>query len=125
MSVCERPEFSGIRRVKARKQHRCCECRAPIAVGETHYAIVGKWDGEMMTFRQHDECCRACRYIRDVFNRDEHPSETCIAFGDLFDWICEVPRRDRRTFPAEFRSLLATIRRRQLAVRRAKRDSVV
>jgi hypothetical protein len=124
MSVCDMPEFCDVRTVKARKQHQCCECRTPIAIGEQHYAIAGKWDGDLMTFRQHLECCQACRFIRDEMNAGEPWEERCVGFGELFDWIADA-WQGKRQFPSEFRSLLATIRRRQLAVRRAKRDSVV
>ena len=60
--------------VKARKVHRCCECREAILPGEKYERIGGKSDGEMFTVKT----CLPCAGIR----RDFVP---CLWFGDLRD----------------------------------------
>lgn len=80
MSECELPAFYSHAEPVAKKQHRCCECSAPILKGEKHFKCTGKWDGGLQTFRQHLVCMEACMMIRDEFNDGE-----CIGFGDLVE----------------------------------------
>ena len=48
---------------RARKPHKCCECGAPIAVGEQYQRATGKADGSIFS-----ECsCLACTEIRKTF----------------------------------------------------------
>lgn len=101
---CDVPEFCNVVDRKARKQHKCCECRAPIRIGETYVNCTGKWDGKVDTFRQHMHCADACRYIRD---HDMNDDGGCIPFGGLFDWYGEVYYR--RELPKEFRDLMAKV----------------
>ena len=56
--------FFAARDVKARKAHRCCECRAEIGAGQTYRRETGKDDGEMFSFAT----CRLCAEVRDVFH---------------------------------------------------------
>lgn len=49
--------------VKARKAHRCGECRRVIAVGETYYRFKGVWEGEIVAER----ACLICQEIRTAF----------------------------------------------------------
>lgn len=55
-------EFSTRREVKARKAYKCCECRAVIAIGTIHEYVVGKWDGDMASYRT----CLPCAEIRQA-----------------------------------------------------------
>lgn len=57
---------------KARKPHRCCECREVINVGEVHQYVAGKSDGEFWE----DRTCAACHEIRRVFVCGAHVLET-------------------------------------------------
>ena len=41
---------------KARREHRCCECREPIAVGQSYEYVSGKFEGDF--FRQ--RTCLLC-----------------------------------------------------------------
>jgi hypothetical protein len=50
--------------VKARKDHRCVECRETIAKGQKHEYIKGLWDGRFDTFRT----CLSCVEIRNHFS---------------------------------------------------------
>lgn len=83
MSYCDLPTFYNISEPTAKKPHRCCECRAPINIGEKHLKISGKWDGPPETFRQHQACAEACMLIRDEFE------DECIGFGELMEWYGE------------------------------------
>jgi hypothetical protein len=49
-------DFHTSATVKARKQHRCEHCRAPILPGQTHHRIVGKWQGDFYAVRAHEDC---------------------------------------------------------------------
>lgn len=77
---CEWPEFYSESFPKAAKEHRCCECSAPIERGEKHLYYRGKWDGDFSTGRQHELCREVCMYIRDKYQGGE-----CFAFGHLFE----------------------------------------
>jgi len=64
---------------KARKQHRCCECREPIEPGEKYIQINSVYDGSAST----DRMCSTCRAIwRDLFG--------CVIIGELRNeiWQC-------------------------------------
>lgn len=54
------------RQVKARKRHKCCECREPIEVGQPYECCAVKCDGEWHTF----QTCLLCAEIRDHFSCD-------------------------------------------------------
>ena len=54
--------FTSVKR-KARKQHKCCECKRQIEAGETYLVEEGKWDGEFETFKT----CSDCLSIRETF----------------------------------------------------------
>lgn len=76
------PSFYHGETIKARKQHKCCECSAPILNGEEYYLGRGVWDGEWSTFKQHMVCKEACTTVRD---RDGE----CLPFGGLREHITE------------------------------------
>jgi hypothetical protein len=78
---CEIPEFYSEDFPVAAKEHRCCECRAPINVGEKHLYCRMKYDGEFQTYRQHMLCRELCMLIRDNGYGD------CVYFGGLRDEI--------------------------------------
>jgi hypothetical protein len=54
------PEFSSSQEVKARKDHKCCECGDVIPRGTVYERFSGKWDGTVQTYRT----CLACAEIR-------------------------------------------------------------
>lgn len=49
--------------VRARKEHKCGECREPIQTGTKHERTVGKWEDEIATYRT----CLSCVEIRNHF----------------------------------------------------------
>jgi hypothetical protein len=83
LSYCEydAPTFCAESYPAAKREYCCCECNAPILKGERHGKYVGKWDGELSTFRQHILCRDACTWIRDKFQHGE-----CLCFGELKEY---------------------------------------
>ena len=87
-SDAEPPEFCNVDRVKARKQFKCDECSGPILAGESYQRIVGKWEGDLRTFRE----CSPCLEIR------RWAESQCRAFapGRLARCMSECGRSDSR-----------------------------
>lgn len=50
------PEWFRTTTRTARKPHACCECRETIQTGAAHTYTVGKWDGDISTFRTCERC---------------------------------------------------------------------
>lgn len=73
----EPPEFFNDRIMRARKEHKCCECGEAICIGEKYEYITGKWDGNFDTFKT----CLPCSRIRKQYG---------CALGSLRDdlWEC-------------------------------------
>lgn len=66
--------------VRARKQHRCCECRGAIRVGESHSRIGSLFDGRWQTYRM----CGDCKVtICDLGKISGDGCRFCYAVGDL------------------------------------------
>jgi len=57
------PEFMCESIHKARKLHRCGECRRDIRPGELYEHVVGKWDGDFAAVKT----CADCQSIRKAF----------------------------------------------------------
>lgn len=73
---------------RARKQHCCCECLAPIEPGEHYMETTGVWDGRADRFRQ----CLFCGELMSlasshpsVFHEDDAPT-----FDGLFAWLSDM-----------------------------------
>lgn len=64
------------RMVKARKDHKCTECRKPIKAGEKYEYVFGVWD-EVETFKT---CCR-CVAVREYV--EAHVPCFCWAYGAM------------------------------------------
>lgn len=80
----EMPECFVVRTPKARKQHKCCECRGRIQIGETYERASGIWDGEPMRFKT---CCD-CAALRAEINSGL-PVWDCAPFEGLGEWCQE------------------------------------
>lgn len=59
----EPAEFCDIRKFKAKKVHKCNECRGNIEIGSVYERMVGKWEGNFETFKT----CEHCLSIVKVF----------------------------------------------------------
>lgn len=71
------PSVFSSRMVKARKQHRCDECRRRISVGERYSYVFGVWDGYPDSFH----VCAHCEEIRN-FVSISVPC-FCWAYGNM------------------------------------------
>lgn len=47
---------------KARKEHKCCECKRTIHPGEDYQRVSGVWDGEFSTYKT----CERCADLREA-----------------------------------------------------------
>ena len=75
----EGSEFYNSKMVKARREHRCCECNKIIEKAEVHETVVGKWEGLIQRYRT----CALCMEIRTKFG------ERGWLFGSVWDDIHE------------------------------------
>lgn len=108
-------EFYAWTEPVARKEHRCCECSAPILKGEKHFHGRGKWEGSISVHRQHLLCCEACMWVRDSLEGE------CLPFGSLMDYRREyladsaryMTRGTKDLDIRVFLRLLAKIRKRE------------
>ena len=89
------PKFYGCIDRKARKPHRCSECRRTIARGEQYREHSGLWDGHFDTFRWCAHCeaahaiaDRAWSEYQRKFDRF-HVEDLCFCFGGLWEAIEE------------------------------------
>lgn len=103
----EQPQFYLSKYHTAKKQYNCEECSDVIKVGERYCKTVGKWDGDIITYRQHLECEEACRWIRDAVQHE------CILFGDLMNTLNEmkfnIKAMKKRRVEQQFRSIMAKV----------------
>ena len=81
---------------KARKQHKCYECRAVIEPGERYEHARGCWEGTISTFKT----CVLCLEIRQ-WARISVPC-FCFNHGDLLENIRDMVTEVRRDCPAGF-----------------------
>lgn len=52
------PDFFCERIVRARKEHKCCECKDTIAPGQWYEIASGKWDGDFNAYKTCSFCAR-------------------------------------------------------------------
>lgn len=100
MSDLEMPECFRRSTPKARKPHRCCECRGTIAVGEVYEVASGVWPDGPARFKT----CADCARIREVVQKMVNPEDVAICGlmeelteGDhgefLREWVACAQRR--------------------------------
>ena len=86
----EGPGFYKEKLVKARKQHKCCECGAEIKQGEQYQVATGLWDGDIDRFKT----CEPCADLRDALEdvvcvtllglRDSY-SDYLVEYGNAYN----------------------------------------
>jgi hypothetical protein len=59
----DQAELFESKTIKARKEHRCCECREIIRTGDLYQSDCGKRDGDFSTYKT----CAICAEIRTAF----------------------------------------------------------
>lgn len=82
--MCEDPSvFSACLR-KARRAHRCCECRGEISIGEAYEYASGIWDGSADSFKTCMPCAeQRNELLADLSHPDAYGPDACIGFGEL------------------------------------------
>ena len=70
--------------IKARKEHKCCECGGKIKPGETCYLAKGKWGDRWASYKT----CINCKSIRDEFFCEGF--NFTVLIWDLFGYLREV-----------------------------------
>lgn len=83
--MCEMPSVYACDRPKARKEHRCCECRGTIQVGEKYRKHHGIWDGSAADYK----VCEDCETLREEVDAEIAHREDCTAFGELYETVFE------------------------------------
>ncbi len=86
MCDCEydQPDVFEQSDVKARKFHRCSECRGWIAPGETYRKSFGVWDGSAQSFKT----CRDCIEFAG-WAEDQNGDSICYGFGNMIHDISD------------------------------------
>lgn len=62
------PSFASTKLLKARKDHRCFECKGAIKKGTQYEKVAGKWGTGFETFKT----CGDCGSLRTEFFRSGH-----------------------------------------------------
>ena len=81
------PEAYSMTLRKARKNHKCCECRGVIEAGEKYHYHSGIWEGIPQSFK----VCIDCEALRGkvakdgCLSYDEWPAFTCLGDDLEFD----------------------------------------
>ena len=88
--------------VKARKLHKCSECKGIINPGETYQYTFGKWDDDVSIFKTCIDCCVPQKWLDkecggylhgDLYSEIlEHAQEYRKMF--LYRWCVEMKRRN-------------------------------
>lgn len=111
------PDFMQATKLKARKAHKCGECRREIAAGETYERTVSIYDGTASTYKTCSHClviadwlsenCDGYIYSQVIEDFEEHASEYsredigAIAAGarrawrDIEDRLLPIPEKPR------------------------------
>jgi hypothetical protein len=69
--MVEMPSCYGHEERKARKAHKCCECRGTIPPGEVYHYHHGVWVGEARDYK----VCADCEALRAECDRDARHNE--------------------------------------------------
>ena len=67
---------------KARKAHKCSECRRLIEIGQTYERAVMKWEGDLETFKT----CSDCVQIRSGLSCGEGVEYTNL-WQEVYDYV--------------------------------------
>ena len=71
---------------RARKEHRCYECRQAINKGEYYRRVFGKWEGEIDTFVTCDRCLDLTERVKAKELAEGCPIDAATPlFGDLYE----------------------------------------
>lgn len=100
---------------KARKEHRCDQCRKMIGKGALYERQCMKGDGYIYTFK----VCRKCLYALELESRSITDGDGCIMEGAVLEW-----KREEATHSG-WKKLLATLRNGREAFRKRTKKEMV
>lgn len=89
---CEPPKLYEEREQRARKEHKCCECRQIIKIGEKYHSAGGIWVDRFSRYKW----CANCDALRRTWFEQ---TDDCVCFGELHSWCeqaelsCRVSRK--------------------------------
>ena len=63
---CDQPAVYRARIQRAKNAHICCECRGPIATGDSHEYVFGVWDGDPGSYRTCSRCLELRAWVTEV-----------------------------------------------------------
>jgi hypothetical protein len=86
----EMPQVYGCELRKARKTHKCCECRGAIQAGEKYHYHHGVWDGRAESFK----VCVECESLRVEADSEITDAEDRTPFGGLCETMGEMRGND-------------------------------
>lgn len=117
--VCDydAPLFHSIRVVKAKKQHKCYECRALIFPGEKYKYTVGRWDGSGVdTFRTCQNCSDLEQWVRN------NVPCVCWTHGNMLEELRDNVRDACDRAPTETAGLMFGFFRRLYHIRKVEKE---
>ena len=56
--MCEMPTVFAEKEVRARVQHRCCECTRPIVAGDNYVRSSGLWNSRWSRYKTCSRCAK-------------------------------------------------------------------
>lgn len=86
MCDCDPPKCWRRSTPRARKAHRCCECRGTIPIGEVYHVFSGVWD-RPTTFKT----CVVCQIL---IGQMQAKTTDCIEFGELLEFLAHSRNAD-------------------------------
>ena len=87
--MCEMPDVYDEARKKARKNHKCCECKKEIKKGDSYIYIHGLWNDKWDSYHMCEECEEVKDYIYKKYYSD-YGSDGMPAIGEVHEWIKET-----------------------------------
>lgn len=103
----ELPEFYRKSVRKARKEHRCDECKKPIRVGESYEHVSGKWDGRIGTYKTCPRCLTLFEFLTD--KTDCHCRVHGGQFITILENMCEIEVHYPKIYP-KVEQMVSTIK---------------
>ena len=108
------PSMYNVETRKARKAHKCSECRGAIAAGETYEHVRGVWDGDPATYKTCQDCAELRKWA------EAHVKCICWAHGETHSIIRETMDEYDRECPG----LKAEAIGKMSAIRRKRREAI-
>lgn len=90
MTDYDAPDFYFADSRKARKEHKCDECRRAIRPGEVYQYVSGKWDGRVGVYKT----CLHCEVTQKWLRRECHGFVHGMTAEDIEEHASDYRRMD-------------------------------